>query len=95
MDAHENTPRIQVLSVSDTGRRRRWTDNEKVRIVEESHGDGVTLAEVARCHGISRSQLYDWRYRHKIGLLGAGPQFLRVLQLEGKRFLAPTFQPFA
>ena len=82
MDAHENTPRIQVLSVSDTGRRRRWTDNEKVRIVEESHGDGVTLAEVARCHGISRSQLYDWRYRHKIGLLGAGPQFLRVLQLE-------------
>ena len=82
MDAHEDTRRIQVLSVSDTGRRRRWTDDEKVRIVEESHCDGVTLAEVARCHDISRSQLYDWRYRHKNGLLGAGPQFLRVLQLE-------------
>ena len=40
MDAHEDTRRIQVLSVSDTGRRRRWTDDEKVRIVEESHGDG-------------------------------------------------------
>lgn len=82
MDAHEDTRRIQVLSVSDTGRRRRWTDDEKVRIVEESHGDGVTLAEVARRHDISRSQLYDWRYRHKIGLLGAGPQFLRVFQVE-------------
>lgn len=82
MDAHENTPRIQVLSVSDTGRRRRWSDNEKVRIVEESHCDGVSLAEVARRHDISRSQLYDWRYRHKIGLLGAGAQFLRVLQVE-------------
>jgi len=82
MDAHENTPRIQVLSVSDTGRRRRWTDDEKVRIVEESHGDGVTLAEVARRHEISRSQLYDWRYRHKIGLLGAGSPFLRVFQVE-------------
>ncbi|MBK5945089.1 hypothetical protein CCR83_01150 [Rhodobacter veldkampii DSM 11550] len=82
MDAHENTRRIQVLSVSDTGRRRRWSDNEKVRIVEESHGNGVTLAEVARRHDISRSQLYDWRYRHKNGLLGAGPQFLRVLQVE-------------
>ncbi len=82
MDAHEDTRRIQVLSVSDTGRRRRWTDDEKTRIVEESHGDGVTLAEVARRHDISRSQLYDWRYRHKHGLLGAGPQFLRVLQVE-------------
>lgn len=82
MDAHEDIPRIQVLSVSDTGRRRRWTDDEKVRIVEESHSDGVTLAEVARQHDISRSQLYDWRYRHKNGLLGAGPQFLRVLQFE-------------
>ncbi|WP_386176724.1 transposase [Sulfitobacter sp. R86518] len=82
MGAHEDTPRIQVLSVSDTGRRRRWSDDEKIRIVEESFGDGVTLAEVARRHDVSRSQLYDWRYRHKNGLLGAGPQFLRVLQVE-------------
>ena len=83
MDAHENTPRLQVLSVSDTGRRRRWTDDEKIRIVEESLGDGVTLAEVARRHDVSRSQLYDWRYRYRHGLLGgfsgrSGPQFLRV-----------------
>ena len=82
MDAHENTPRIQVLSVSDTGRRRRWTDDEKVRIVEESLGDAVTLAEVARRHHVSRSQLYDWRYRYRHGLLGSGPQFLRVLNVE-------------
>ena len=70
MDAHENTPRIEVLSVTDTGRRRRWKDDEKVRIVEESHRDGETIAEVARRHAISRSQLYDWRYRYKHGLLG-------------------------
>ena len=82
MDAHEDTPRIQVLSVSDTGRRRRWSDDEKIRIVEESFGDGMTLAEVARRHDVSRSQLYDWRYRHKHGLLGSGPQFLRVLKIE-------------
>ncbi|MFG6574216.1 hypothetical protein ACGYLO_21900 [Sulfitobacter sp. 1A13353] len=41
MDAHEDTPRIQVLSVSDTGRRRRWSDDEKIRIVEESFGDAM------------------------------------------------------
>ena len=80
MDAHEDTPRIEVLSVTDTGRRRRWTDDEKVRTVEESHRDGETVAEVARRHEISRSQLYDWRYRYTSGLLGGGgTQFLRVV----------------
>lgn len=84
MDAHENTPRIEVLSVTDTGRRRRWTDDEKVRIVEESYRDGETVAEVALRHEISRSQLYDWRYRYKHGLLGGnGSQFLRLLPVGG------------
>lgn len=81
MDAHEDTPRIQVLSVSDTGRRRRWTDDEKIRIVEESHREGMTLAEVARRHEISRSMLYDWRYRHKLGLLGAPMPFMRLVPM--------------
>lgn len=83
MDAHEDTPRIQILSVSDTGRRRRWTDDEKLRIVEESQRDGVTLAEVSRRHEISRSMLYDWRYRQKIGLLGCPAPFMRLVPLEG------------
>ena len=83
MDAHEDTPRIQILSVSDTGRRRRWTDDEKIRIVEESRCDGVTLAEVARQHEISRSMLYDWRYRHKLGLLGAPMPFMRLVPMDG------------
>ena len=83
MDAHEDTPRIQVLSVSDTGRRRRWTDEEKIRIVEESRRDGVTLAEVARRHEISRSMLYDWRYRHKLGLLGVPAPFMRLVPIDG------------
>ncbi len=83
MDAHEDTPRIQILSVSDTGRRRRWTDDEKVRIVEESQRDGVTIADVARRHEISRSMLYDWRYRQKIGLLGCRAPFMRLVPLEG------------
>ena len=83
MDAHEDTPRIEVLSVTDTGRRRRWTDDEKIRIVEESHREGETLAEIARRYEISRSQLYDWRHRYKHGLLGGGAWFLRLLPAEG------------
>ena len=83
MDAHEDTPRIQILSVSDAGRRRRWTDDEKVRIVEESHRDGMTVAGVARRHEISRSMLYDWRYRHRLGLHECSGQFMRLLPLTG------------
>lgn len=80
-----------------TGRRRRWTDAEKVRIVQESHRDGVTLAEVARQHEISRSMLYDWRYRHKLGLLGGPAPFMRLVPMDvGTRpdvVPTPTAQP--
>ena len=37
MADHSFMSRIEVLSVTDTGRRRRWTDAEKLRIVEESY----------------------------------------------------------
>lgn len=38
-DAHEDIPRIQVSSILDTGLRRRFSDDEKLRIVEESSRD--------------------------------------------------------
>ncbi|MCC7320028.1 MAG: transposase [Rubellimicrobium sp.] len=82
MDAHEDTPRIQVLAISDTGRRRRFTDDEKLRIVEESYRDGVTAADVARRHEISRSMIYDWRHRQRLGLLGSRASFMRVVAME-------------
>ena len=72
MDDHEYSRRIEVLPVVDTGRRRRWTDEEKLRIVAESHCAGANLSDVARRYEISRAQLYEWRYRHKLGLLVGG-----------------------
>lgn len=56
MDAHEDSPRIEVLSVSNTGRRRRWTDVEKLWIVEESYQSGETVAAVALRNELSRSR---------------------------------------
>lgn len=37
MADHSIISQVEVLSVTDTGRRRRWTDAEKLRIVEESY----------------------------------------------------------
>lgn len=42
-------------------RRRRWSDEEKVRILMEVGLRGATLTDVARRHSVSRSQLYTWR----------------------------------
>jgi hypothetical protein len=40
-----------------TGRRRRWSFDEKARIVEETMAAGAVSSEVARRHGISAQQL--------------------------------------
>jgi transposase len=41
--------------------RRRWSDEEKARIASESYRPGVQVADVARRHGTTRWQIYDWR----------------------------------
>ena len=42
-------------------RRRRWSEDEKARIVEESLRPGSQVTEIARRHGVSRSLVYEWR----------------------------------
>ncbi|WP_246661632.1 IS66-like element accessory protein TnpA [Tardiphaga sp. vice304] len=45
----------------ETGRRRRWTDDKKLRIVLESLRTPRAVSSTARRHGISRSLLLIWR----------------------------------
>ena len=42
-------------------RRRRWTPEEKVQIVEETYLPGMSVSLVGRRHGISGSQIFTWR----------------------------------
>jgi len=69
MADHSIMSQVEVLSVTDTGRRRRWTDAEKVRIVEESYAAPRMAAATARRHDISRSLLTRWRREVREGLL--------------------------
>jgi len=50
-------PPTAVFSVTDTGRRRRWTDAQKVRIVEASFGQRGSMSEIARRHDFGRKLL--------------------------------------
>ncbi len=42
-------------------RRRRWSDEDRARIVAESFEPGVPVSWVARRHDLSPSQLFAWR----------------------------------
>ncbi|MPR13298.1 MULTISPECIES: IS66-like element accessory protein TnpA [Hyphomicrobiales] len=49
------------VEIVDTGRRRRFSKEMKLQIVAESYSEPGLCATTARRHGISRSQLYEWR----------------------------------
>jgi transposase len=80
MDDAKFRSQVEVLSVIDKGRRREWTDAEKVRIVEESLRGFRQCAATARRYEISRALLTRWRRDFRAGqLVGGGrPQFLAV-----------------
>ncbi|MDH3662125.1 MAG: transposase [Alphaproteobacteria bacterium] len=69
MDSHS----VCRLEVVNTGRRRRWSFEEKLRIVEESFRGHRQASATARRHGISLSLLFRWRKAFRQGRLGMPP----------------------
>src|ERR1700704_4168174 len=60
MDSHKHSTEVERLEVVETGRRRRWSDAEKLRIVMESLQTPRAISSTAQRHGISRSLLVTW-----------------------------------
>ena len=68
--------KIEVLG---TERRRRWSLQDKLKIVEETLQPGVRVTEVARRHGLAPSVVFTWRRLAREGRLGdTGPAFVPV-----------------
>jgi transposase len=61
MDSNKRSIEVERLEVIETGRRRRWTDDEKLKLVLESLQAPRAISSTARRHGISRSLLLNWR----------------------------------
>lgn len=53
----------KVLGVE---RRRRWSKEEKARIVEETLMPDAVVCEVARRHGVAQSLLFAWRRQARV-----------------------------
>ena len=56
--------RVEVLGVVE--RRRRWSRDEKMRILAESLEPGATVAEVARRNDVAPSVLFSWRRQARL-----------------------------
>ena len=61
MDSDRGSAQVGRLEVVETGRRRRWSEDEKLKIVLESLQAPRQVAATARRYGISRSLLLRWR----------------------------------
>lgn len=89
MDSH-TLRTLDRLEIVETGRRRRWTEDEKVRIVLESMAGPRLVAPTARRHNISRSMLVLWRRTFKAAASGVSrPAFVQAV------VAAPTLSPIA
>lgn len=69
MPSHTPIPTVSTLEVIETGSRRRWTLEEKQRIVAESFSAPRVVSATARRHGLSSSQLFNWRRQAREGKL--------------------------
>jgi transposase len=61
--------RIEVIT--SVQRRRRWSAEEKARIVQETYVPGMSVSLVARQHGIAPNQVFTWRRLYAEGALSA------------------------
>jgi transposase len=57
----------EVLSGPE--RRRRWSTEEKLRVLAQSIASGSSASLTCRLHGISSGQLYTWRKQFRQGEL--------------------------
>src|SRR5271167_4936239 len=93
MDVHKYSTQTERLEVVETGRRRRWSDDEKLRIVLESLETPRAISSTARRHGISRSLLMTWRRAFRPAPMGPDIQqagFVRAVVATAETIAAET-----
>jgi transposase len=65
--------------ITGAGGRRRWTVDDKARIVEETLEPGASVSVVARRHGLTPQQVFAWRREARQRSEEAGPSFIPAM----------------
>ena len=82
-DAKGEYRRVEILT--GPGRRRRWSAEEKARIVEETLVPGARVSEVARRWQVCSQQVFGWR--------GAARQDMTTMLARTAKPVTPDFVP--
>jgi transposase len=65
----------RIELITGAGGRRRWSADDKSRIVVESLKPGANVSEVARGHGLRPQQLFGWRRQAREAVCNAPAGF--------------------
>jgi len=88
MRMHSHKHSVEELAIVEIGRRRRWSDEEKLRIVTESQAGPRLVSATARRHGIAPGQLFTCRRELRVEPQRraiAPPQMVRVCVEDGPK----------
>ena len=69
----------QMTIMAGPERRRRWSKDERLRILSEAFVPGANVAAVARRHDVSRALIYLWR---REAMAAAGPSFVPAIMTD-------------
>ena len=69
----------QVTILAGPERRRRWSDEQRERILADALRPGARVCDVARRHDVARSLIYQWR---RDALRGVDPVFVPALVMD-------------
>ena len=72
----------RIEAITGASGRRRWSEEEKARAIEESLAPDAVVSQVARRHGATPQQLFTWRREARQKAAESSPPFVPAI-MEG------------
>jgi transposase len=77
-DGHQGGTYRRIELITGSPRRRRWSAEEKARILAESFQPGARVSDVALRHGVNRGLVWSWRRQVRKREAQAEPAFVPI-----------------
>lgn len=92
---HKLEPEVKAVHrlevISGTGRRRRFSEDFKARVVEETLVPEAIISEVARRHGLTPQQVFTWRRQARHSLANTESKAPHFVPAVVETALPPAF----